>query len=74
MKYEEGLTNQESILEKYSNSNVTIKTNNIECDSDGLRIKDEWIINGSGQDENGYYKININMNEFTDINTLEVNK
>ena len=69
-KYREGLKNQESILEKYSNDNITIKKNTIECIEEGLGIKDKWYM--TSKQENDLYKTD-QIDEFSNLKDLSYN-
>ena len=69
-KYREGLKNQESILEKYSNNTITIKKNDVECSEEGLGIKDKWHMNS--KQENDLYKSD-QIDEFLNLKDLSYN-
>ena len=69
-KYREGLKNQESILEKYSNNTITIKKNDVECSEEGLGIKDKWYMNS--KQENDLYKTD-QIDEFSNLKDLNYN-
>ena len=69
-KYREGLKNQESILEKYSNNTITIKKNYVECSEEGLGIKDKWYMNS--KQENDLYKTD-QIDEFSNLKSLSYN-
>ena len=69
-KYREGLKNQESILEKYSNNTITIKKNYVECSEEGLGIKDKWYMNS--KQKNDLYKTD-QIDEFSNLKSLSYN-
>lgn len=73
-EYESGEANVEDIFEKYSNDNITLKTKDVICTNDGLKIKDFYETTNNGQNENGFYK--IKLSDFVSINNIisEVNE
>lgn len=69
-------TNITVTLESYTNSLVTYKTDNVVCTTNGLSVKDEYILDNTLNDTTGLYETKFNKGEFVELIKLtsEVNE
>ena len=66
-KQEDEILGLEDTFERYNNDNISLKTNQVVCIDDGLKIKDEYIVDNE-IDDNGFYK--IDLTDFININKI----
>lgn len=71
-EYNKGLTNQTSIFENYSNDNITKKTNDINCDENGISVSGIYELNTTKSDTNKYVSEIFTVTDFLIINELGV--
>ena len=60
--------NVTEIFEDYTNPAISNHSEKVICTDIGLKIKDEYIVESNGQDENGFYK--FNLHDFINVNEI----